>query len=193
MAKPEDMEKKHTFQLSYDNPAHVETAEHLKRYYGLARDIRGNFIEQTIWIDHVLSELLADYFCEDAKKRALLFSEVISGVDSRFSSRISLLKTILHLHRPDLEAAYSSVCEKLDKVRRFRNRLAHSHVKADPEDIAKSQDGRITFCFYEDGVEKEYVASRDDSQLRLNEATNLLVKLLELREKLNAPSGNKES
>jgi hypothetical protein len=102
-----------------------------------------------------------------------------------------LLKSILEIHRPDLNAKFPGICDKADKVRRFRNRLAHSHVKADVNDIAQSQDGKVTFCFYEDGERKEYVGSQEDFHVRIKEATELLLVLMELRDLLGTPANEK--
>ena len=157
----------------------------LREYYALAEKIRGAFIEQTIWIDHLLSDMLAVFFCADQSKRALLFSEVLTGQDFRFSTRISLLEAVLEKLRPDLAKPAESLIKKLDKIRRLRNRLAHSHLNATREEIAKlGEHKRITFCFYEDGERKEQTISEEEWRVRMAETSEVMQALLILRDKL---------
>ncbi len=176
------MTKPRIVKLSSKDPTDTALEGHLRKYYNLVRDMRGSFLEQSIWIDHILSELLAEYFCDNDKIRPLFFSEVIGGADFRFSSRITLLGSIMKAYHPQLAPKQKSLCDRLDKVRRFRNRLAHSHVKADPEDIARAQDDKFTLVFYEDGMSKEYIASAEDFRVRIKEATDLFIELLEIKE-----------
>lgn len=148
-------------------------------------------MEQAIWVDHLLSDMLAHYFCEEKEKRALLFSEVITGVDFRFSTRISLLFSILEIRHPELSKKYGVLQDRLDKLRRFRNRLAHSHLKATAEEIKNVHKGAVTFCFYEDGETKEQVVSRDELKKRLAESSDLLDQLLQIRAALLPGYDNK--
>ena len=158
-----------------------EKKEKVEMYYALAKEIRGTFMEQTIWIAHFMSDMIANYFCDDKKKRELLFSEVITGDDFRFSTRIALLFDILEKSHPDVLLRTKGLKDRLDKIRRFRNRLAHSHLKATDAEIEKAQERFVTFCFYEDGMMKEQVVTKEDLRDRLVETSKVLDELLQLR------------
>src|SRR5690348_5108176 len=76
-------------------PANSPQGQQLNRLHELAKHVRGAFMDQAIWIDVIVTDILAEYFAPDAAKRMLLSSDVIAGPDSSFSSRIQLLRKIL--------------------------------------------------------------------------------------------------
>ena len=50
-------------------PANSPEAEHLGRVYEWSVRIRGAFMDQTIWLDTIITGLLVLYFTEDEKKQ----------------------------------------------------------------------------------------------------------------------------
>jgi hypothetical protein len=111
-------------------------------------------MDQAIWIDVIVTDILAQYFAPDPVKRRLLSSNVIAGPDSSFSSRIQLLRKILARAYTSFSDEHPNLCDQLDKIRRFRNRLAHAHIDTSDVFLAKAHTDRIQITFYEDGEAK---------------------------------------
>ena len=76
--------------LSADHPK----AKGLNALHSMMSQIRGTSIDQAIWIDVLVTDMLANFFCVDKERRALLSSEVLSGRDSTFSGRLEVLEQI---------------------------------------------------------------------------------------------------
>jgi hypothetical protein len=58
------------------------TKEHLEdshRLHEFAAEIRDKFLNSTAWVETLLSDILAGYFCPNDKCRGLFFSEVVNA------------------------------------------------------------------------------------------------------------------
>ena len=106
--------------LSPDDPK----SQRLDALHAMMREIRGTSIDQAIWIDVLVTDMLASFFCSDKERRALLSSEVLSGRDSSFSGRLEVLERIAKKWFPEFVSKHAQTFKRLDKIRRFRNRLA---------------------------------------------------------------------
>jgi hypothetical protein len=62
-----------------------EDLEHSHRLHEFAAEIRGKFLNSTAWIETLLNDILAGYFCPDDKRQGLFFSEVVN--DMRLNSK----------------------------------------------------------------------------------------------------------
>jgi len=156
-------------------------AEQLNRLFAFARDLRGALIDQAIWIDVILTEILARYFVPDEGKRMLFSSDVLTGSDSSFSGRIAVLRKVVSRSYAAFQEAYPDFFDRLDKIRRFRNRLAHAHLDTSDAFVAKAHVDRIQLVFYEDGVTKTQVVTADECRSRLAECSEVVRQLVELR------------
>ena len=161
-------------------PANTPEGEQLARVFNIAKHLRGAFMDQAIWIDVIVTDILAQYFVPDSGKRMLLSSDVLAGPDSSFSSRIKLLKKIISRSYSSFAQEYPDICDRLDKVRRFRNRLAHAHLDTSEAFIGKLYQDRIQIVFYEDGREKTQVITVAESDDRLKECSTIVRQLLAL-------------
>jgi hypothetical protein len=162
-------------------PANTPEGEQLNRIFELAKHVRGAFMDQAIWIDVIVTDILAQYFVADTGKRMLLTSDVIAGPDSSFSSRIQLLGKIVSRSYTSFAQEYPNICDRLDKIRRFRNRLAHAHLDTSDAFMRKGYKDRIQIAFYEDGTEKTQVITIAESNDRLNECSVVVRQLLTLQ------------
>jgi hypothetical protein len=162
-------------------PASTPEGQQLTRLYELTKHIRGAFMDQAIMIDVIVTAILARYFAPDADKRMLLSSDVIAGPDSSFSSRIRLLQKIVSRSYSSFEQEHPAFCDHLDKIRRFRNRLAHAHLDTSDEFMAKGYTDRIQLVFYENGTEKTQVITVKDIDDRLKECSKVVLQLSTLQ------------
>jgi hypothetical protein len=159
-------------------PANAPEAEHLIRVYKWSVRIRGAFMDQTIWLDTIITGILVLYFTEDAKKQSVL-GEALTGRDFSFSARIELLEKVVKLAFPAFANTQHDFFTKLDKIRRFRNRLAHAQLETSDKFLAKGE--QIQLVFYENGEEKHQTITLADVKLRLAECSQVLLQLVELQ------------
>lgn len=160
-------------------PANAPEAEHLGKIYEWSVRVRGAFMDQTIWLDTIITGLLVLYFTEDAKKQSVL-GEALTGRDFSFSARIELLEKVVKLSFPAFVNAQHDLFTKLDEIRRFRNRLAHAQLDTSDEFLAKGGE-QIRLAFYENGEEKHQIITFADVRVRLAECSQVLLQLVELQ------------
>ena len=160
-------------------PANAPEAEHLGRVYEWSVRIRGAFMDQTTWLDTIITGILVLYFTEDAKKQSVL-SEALTGRDFSFSARIELLEKVVKLSFPAFANTHNDFFTKLDKIRRFRNRLAHAQLDTSDKFLAKGGE-QIQLVFYENGEEKHQIITFADVKLRLAECSQVVLQLAELQ------------
>src|SRR5438067_9117812 len=95
-----------------------ESLAQSKILHKLAAELRGKFLNGSAWIETLLGDILATYFCRDSERRGLFFSEVAN--DMRLSSKATLLDKILQREFPQLLKAYPRLKKRLDSLRGFR-------------------------------------------------------------------------
>jgi hypothetical protein len=162
-------------------PANSPEAAALNHIYALSQQIRGVFMDQTIWLDVMITDILASYFVTDPKKRALLSSDVLSGPDQTFSGRISLLQKIVNRSYKAFADEHPNLFDRLGKIRQFRNRLAHSHLDTSDEFLGKGYTDRIQINFFKNGEELSQAITVEDSRQRLKECSEVLLQLVKLQ------------
>jgi hypothetical protein len=162
-------------------PPDAPEVERLNALFAIARDIRGNFIDQAIWIDVLITDILAQYFVPDEGKRRLLSSDVLAGPDASFSGRIDILRKVVFRSYVTFKEEYPDLFDKLDKIRRFRNRLAHARLDTRTEFVAKGHEDRIQIVFDEDGTTKTQIITVGENKNRLAECTAVVLQLVKLQ------------
>ena len=144
-------------------------------------------MDQTIWLDTIITGLLVLYFTEDEKKQSVQ-DEALTGRDFSFSARIELLEKVVRLSFAAFVSTHLDLFTKLDKVRRFRNRLAHAQLDTSDEFLARSGE-QIRLMFYENGEANHQVITFTAVKSRLAECSQVLLQLVELQ-KLIKPALN---
>ena len=146
--------------------------------FEFSRNLRGAFIDQAIWIDVILTDILARYFVSDKDKRMLFNSDVLTGRDSTFSGRIDILEKVVNKSFADFKKQNTELFKKLDKIRRFRNKLAHAHLDTSENYLSKNKEDMIQLVFYEDGIQKTQSIKFEELKLRLVECSDVVKVLL---------------
>jgi hypothetical protein len=162
-------------------PPESPEVQKLNALFALMREIRGAFIDQAIWIDLLTTDILATFFCPNDERRSLLSSDVLTGRDATFSGRLETLEKIVKRWFPAFLASHAGLFNRLGKIRRLRNRLAHSHLDSSNEFMAKNYTDRIQLVFHEDGVEKTQVITVTEFHALLQECTQVVTSLVELQ------------
>jgi hypothetical protein len=87
-------------------PPSKEHLAHPQALHEFAAELRGKFLNGSAWIETLLGDILATYFCGDSERRGLFFSEVAN--DMRLSSKATLLDKILEREFPQLRKSVST-------------------------------------------------------------------------------------
>ena len=146
----------------------------------LCAEFRGKFLSTGAWIETILSEMLTQQFCPDPNRRALFFSELMDSGDITFSRKTELLTTVLDRFHPQLLGAHPKLKERLDKFRRFRNRLAHSHPDTSEARLNDGKSDEVVFVFYEVGQTKYQTVTLTEAEQRIAESNQLHNELVEI-------------
>jgi hypothetical protein len=163
------------------------TKDHLEQSHALhafASEIRGKFLNIGSWIETLLADIIAEYFCRDAKRRRLFFSEV--ATEMRLSAKAALLDKILEHHFHEIHSGHPGLKKRLDAFRQFRNRLAHSHIDTSEAVLAAKKSDEVMFIFYDQGQTKRQNVTRAEAQRRAQDANKLHDDLLKIQRAITA-------
>lgn len=94
------------------------------KYSELAAQRRGIIIEKTIELEKIIELRIGYYFCKDEDKRQELEDLVLSSLN--FSSKIRILVSLYKSHSPDIFKLWPRLEKDLERIRKYRNELAHS-------------------------------------------------------------------
>lgn len=152
----------------------------IDKQYQLDREIRGSILEQAITIEGFVEDIIAIHFCPDLERRYLLHSLIISVPHLGFPSKVKILEGLLRICYPDLLQKFPKGIDELDKVRRFRNRIAHSALDTTPEWLANKFADRIRLLYYKDGRREQQVVTLDDVKERQIAFSKLVLDLSDI-------------
>lgn len=158
-----------------------DVAAELDKIFELDKSIRGPFLIQAIAVDEIVSDIISQYFCPDVEKRHLFFSLIINGGDLAFSDKINIFDKMLQLVYPDLANQHDGIKDRLDKIRKFRNRLAHAMPDTSEEYLLKKYQDRIRLVYFEDGARKQQELFINDTNKRLGECTKVIEELTQIQ------------
>ncbi len=136
---------------------------------------------QAIAIELLVGDIISRHFCPEEERHSLLFSLVINETDLTFSSKINIFSQLLQLKYPDLLNRYPKVIDDLEKVRRFRNRIAHAMLDATEEFLGKKYEDRIQLVYYKGGEEKKQVVTEKEILERLKGCSQLVLALSDMQ------------
>lgn len=149
-----------------------------------ASEFRGKIINHAIYIEMILSDTLAYYFCNDEEKKNLCFSIVFNNIELTFSAKIKILDTIFKINEPELKAKFPKLIDKLTNIRNCRNRIAHSLLDTTPEFIEKKYEDRIQLHFYGEGKKKQMVITNAEFKERMEKSSLTIKELISLQEEI---------
>jgi hypothetical protein len=161
-----------------------ELDRQLVQLFELAQRIRAPFLELAISIEKVIEDIIAQHFCPEENRRILFFSLVINGTDLTFSSKIRILERLLELCYPDIIKKYPKLIDEIQKVRRFRNRIAHAMLDSTETFLSQKHTDRIQLTYHEDGQTKHQIITIPEKNVRLKEGLKVLMALNEIQEEV---------
>lgn len=114
---------------------------------------RGPYLFQAIWIDTILNQIISYYFCPtDPKKQGSMIGLILNEMS--FNSKIRHFLKILESY-PEMIIKYPKIETKLDNIRDFRNKIAHSKLDTSGEFLSKKKN-YIRLSYYKKGKMKYY-------------------------------------
>jgi len=170
-----------------------ELDKQLEQLFQLAQHIRAPFLEQAIFIEKLIEDIIAKHFCPEEERRTLFFSLVINGTELTFSSKIDILDRLLQLCYPIVVKSYPQLINEIQKIRRFRNRVAHALLDTSETFLSHNYNDRIQLIYYEDGQTKQQVVMTTEIEERLRECTKVVKVLVEIQEKITKRESSSET
>lgn len=109
----------------------------------IAEQMRGAFINETAWIEVLLTDIISHYFCAEKHRRMLFFTDVADSMS--FHHKTALLRKLLEHESSDLLTQNPKLPDRLDKFRDFRNILAHKHLDTSATAITRRKPDEVLF------------------------------------------------
>jgi len=159
-----------------------ELAGKLTALFKLAQEIRGPFLEQAIFVEKLIEDIIAQHFCPDEGRRDLFLSLVINGTDLTFSNKIAIFERLLRLCHGQLLEKYGDLVDEIHKIRKFRNRTAHAMLDSSEEFLRRGFDDRIQLIFQEDGRKKRQVITVTERNERLAACSKVVMALSDIQQ-----------
>jgi len=161
--------------------------EQLKRLYKRSQEIRGSILDQAIWIERIIEDIIAyEFFPDEGEqdKRMKMISFILNIRDLTFSSKVDALERLLKMRHSNIISNHPALLPTLNKIRKLRNRLAHSALDTSEEFLAKHHEDRIQIFFYEDGREKKQVLTLQEMHERLKECSKVIQELVAVKDEV---------
>ena len=162
-----------------------------KKLHAFAEELRGKFLTGAAWIETLLSDVIANYFCADEQRRSLFFSDIALEISLR--RKTELLMTLLKKDFPTMLTKHPRLKHQLEALRLFRNRLAHSHTDTSKPALSAATPDEVTFIYYRNGKMQRQKVTRADAQQRAREANQLRRALIAIQANIIPKAGNNRS
>lgn len=117
--------------------------EHLTWMVGTYGALLTNVIQITTLTEKTVNFCIAHLLCSNQEERKTIVELLISPLT--FNSKSKLLTKLLKNKRPELNTKYSEVIDEMDRLYKFRNTLAHSHLETTDEQIRKLDKSKIPY------------------------------------------------
>jgi hypothetical protein len=149
------------------------------RLHDFANEVRGKFLTGAAWIEMLLSDIIATYFCTNEQRRPLFFSEI--AVELSLYRKTELLIKLLKQEFPTIVTSHPRLKTQLDGLRTFRNLLAHSHIDTSRSALSTRTQNEVTFIYYRNGKTERQKVTRADAQQRAKEVNQLRSTLIAIQ------------
>jgi len=158
----------------------------IEELYNVINGDKSRFLSICAGLENALELLIAGYYTlgEDDYKK---FLSVIFADDAElsFSKKIKMFERFLKKYYPEFLSEKPDFIQKLNRIRKMRNRFAHS-INLTPEELQPFLGKKyFKLGFIEDGVPKEDTISFDEILARNTEAETVLHEISELQEKIS--------
>ena len=168
-------------------PEDKELRSALDHMYKLATQIRGQFIDQALWMERLIEDaIVVEFFPSEADipHRFKLLSFVLSVQDLTFSTKISILKDLLKYKHKGIFDNHPGLFKKLEKILQLRNQLAHSTLDTTKEFLSNRYEDRIQLFIFKKGEKKTQVLTMEDMRERGRECHGIIMELINVQNEI---------
>lgn len=162
----------------------------LREFYKTAFELRGYFLDQVIWVESIMSDLLATYFCgpyrEGNVRRQLLLMGLFNTGRFSFEDKIELFEDMLEQENYPKKQQALNLVRKLRSVHDFRNKLSYNLVKASLSVSKRSKTGIIELEYEGMGGRKTESVSQKTIQDKLVEVQEVMEELVAIHDRIRA-------
>jgi hypothetical protein len=160
----------------------------LREFYKTAFELRGYFLDQVIWVQTHLSDLLATYFCGPYKegnvRRQLLLMSLFNTGRFSFEDKIKLFEEMLEYENYPKKGQAKRLVKKLRDLVDFRNKLSYNLVKASLSVSKRSKTGVIELEYEGKSGRKTEKVTQKQIHDKLEEVQNVMEELVAIHERL---------
>lgn len=155
----------------------MEEKEKIKQLLISVIDLRGAIINDVIFLERVIDDFIANYFCTDTIKRDELMELVLTNERYALGSKIEVMVRILKKHYPEFYKEYPNIKGELDFISEKRNVLAHVLLDTTNEGIENEIMGFIRFKNAKERIPftKEIILDLNDKIVKYKYAIQKLV------------------
>ena len=117
-----------------------------RKIHERARYLRGKFLNTVAVIERDIALIITDYFCNsDTQKRELFFRSIVTASFFSLRTKIEVLRIIVKNDYPRFWQRNNKALNILDKIIKFRNKLAHSVVDVSEAALSRPIEQGIGF------------------------------------------------
>lgn len=157
-------------------------SDRLKKLQDKTSEYRGRIIDATIHVEGLIESTLAEYFCNDAKKKNYLISLLISNSVTNLLTKEKTLTILITNEYPEFLKNHNSLLKEIQEIRGMRNDLAHSKVNSDTKDIESFDGNAIELFYLKDGKEKTKKIDLEILNEHIKKINRTLTALVELNQ-----------
>ncbi len=148
----------------------------LNRLYRLDIKLRGKFLFHVTGLETIIDDVIATHFLsDDEDKHSFFTSLILHEID--LHAKIRVLLEILKKY-PELQLELKSLEKKLEKIKKLRNRFAHSYWYSHNDFLKKNPIDKIRLEIHKKG-KKEFI------EITKKELEDEIFFVVELIEKLD--------
>ncbi len=114
---------------------------HLELTFKYDRMYRSQIIYEATAIEGQIESIIASHYCPDEERHLSFISLLFNRAEVPLSKKIEILEVLLKDHYPDLLEELPGLINKLDSIRRLRNKFAHAELLLDEEKLKEVPKG----------------------------------------------------
>jgi hypothetical protein len=158
--------------------------QHLLHIFELSKKIRGSYLDNAIAIEMIIADIISNHFCPNEEKRSLFFTLVLNNSGFNLSNKINMLKNILNLKYHDLFENHPTLFDKLNNIRIFRNKLAHSFLDTSEEYLSKNVTNQIQLEYFKNGQKLHQEITLSEINDKLAENSKTIIELVAIQKEI---------
>lgn len=162
-----------------------EVGKKLEALYQKDNSLRGAYLVQAIVIEGIIGDIIALSLCPNEDSRSLFTSLILNYREFTFDGKLKILKRLMESKYPTIFDKHKDIFEKIDKVRQFRNKLAHCMLDTSDEFLAKNYTDRIRLEYYDSKGHKRIMEITDTViREKLSSCSRLVIELDGIRREI---------